>query len=67
MSWIDQTAQYLWCAQPLLGLAVAITMWRRGIRKKFPVFFTYILAQVAIFAVTFPFRSGENYELFFYT
>lgn len=66
MQWIDQTAQYLWCAQPVLGSAVAITMWRRGLRTKFPFFFTYILAQIAIFGVTFPLRGGENYEWFFW-
>ncbi|HUM05606.1 MAG TPA: hypothetical protein VLT90_09100 [Terriglobales bacterium] len=45
---------------------MALVLWRRGLRKKFPVFFTYILAQIAIFAVTFPLRSTESYEWFFY-
>jgi hypothetical protein len=66
MQSLDQIAQYLWCAQPLLQAVVAIVLWRRGLRKKFPVFFAYILAQIAIFGVTFPLRSTENYEWFFY-
>jgi len=40
-------------------------MWRRGLRKRFPVFFTYLLAQIAIFAITFPLRSPAVYEWFF--
>jgi hypothetical protein len=62
----NQIALYLWCAQPLLQSAVAMVLWRRKLHKKFPIFFTYVLAQIAIFAATFPLRGGENYEWFFY-
>jgi hypothetical protein len=63
----NQIALYLWCAQPLLQSAVAVVLWRRKLHKQFPVFFTYVLAQIAIFALTFPLRSADNYEWFFYT
>jgi hypothetical protein len=66
MNFYDQIALYLWCAQPVLQSAVALVLWRRKMRKQFPVFFTYLLAQIAIFAVTFPLRGSDNYEWFFY-
>src|SRR6266436_9389282 len=62
----NQIALYLWCAQPLLQSAVALVLWRRKLQKQFPVFFTYVLAQIGIFVLTFPLRSADNYEWFFY-
>jgi hypothetical protein len=56
---------YLWCAQPLLQLAVAAVLWRRRLHKKFPVFFIFLLAQVANFAVTFPFWLSGNLKVYF--
>jgi hypothetical protein len=66
MKWYYQIALYLWCAQPILQSAVALVLWRRKLHKQFPVFFTYVLAQIGIFALTFPLRSADNYEWFFY-
>jgi hypothetical protein len=66
MKLYSQLGFYLWCAQPLLQGAVAAIMWRRKLNKLFPVFFTYIVVQIGIFAVTFPLRSAENYEWYFY-
>ena len=62
----SQIAFYLWCGQPVLQAAVALILWRRKLHKLFPVFFAYFLAQIAIFAITFPLRSADNYEWFFY-
>src|SRR5258708_23452660 len=62
----SQIAFYFWCAQPLLQAAVAIVFWRRQLNRQFPAFFTYILAQIGIFAITFPLRSADKYEWFFY-
>jgi hypothetical protein len=61
----NQIALYLWCAQPLLQSAVAAVLWRRQLHKQFPVFFAYVLAQIGIFALTFPLNL-YNYEWFFY-
>ncbi len=61
----NQIALYLWCAQPLLQSAVALVLWRRKLHKQFPVFFAYVLAQIGIFAVTFP-LNFYNYKWFFY-
>ena len=63
----NQIALYLWCAQPVLQSAVAVVLWRRKLHKLFPVFFAYVLAQIGIFALTFPLRSADNYEWFFYS
>src|SRR2546421_2261728 len=62
----DQIASYLWCAQPALQAAVAVVLWRRKLHKQFPVFFTYLLAQIGIFAITFPLRATSKFEWFFY-
>jgi hypothetical protein len=56
----------LWIAHPVLQLAVAAIMWRRKLRGKFPVFFVYILSQVAVFAVVFPTYLFGSYLKFFY-
>jgi len=44
----------LWFAQPILQVAVAIVVWRRKLHKLFPVFMAFLLAQIAIFAITYP-------------
>jgi len=56
----NQIALYLWCAQPVLQSAVAVVLWRRKLHKLFPVFFAYVLAQIGIFALTFPLRSADK-------
>jgi hypothetical protein len=51
----------LWCAQPILQSVVAAILWRRGLHRKFPIFFWFLLVQVANFAVMFPiFLAGNN-------
>jgi len=55
----------LWCSQPILQSAIAWILWRRKLNKKFPVFFLFLLAQVAIFVIIFPLwlagdLSGNN-------
>jgi hypothetical protein len=54
----------LWFAHPVLQTAVAVAMYRRKAYKIFPIFFTYILSQILIFAVTFSVYG--NYTWFFY-
>jgi len=34
---------YLWIGPHILQVAMAFILWRRGIHKRFPVFFTYLL------------------------
>ncbi len=55
----------LWTAQPILQSVVAVVLWRRKMHKQFPAFFLFLLAQVAIFAFTFPLSLTGNYKLYF--
>lgn len=56
----------LWIAHPVLQFVVAIVMVRRGLRRKFPVFFTYLLVQIVNFAVVFAVYADRDYKAFFY-
>ena len=56
----------LWCAHPVLQSIAAGVLWHRKLHKQFPVFFSYVLLQIAIFAVTFPLWRSGNYEWFFW-
>jgi len=58
----------LWCVQPVLQSAVAAVLWRRKLHKQFPVFFSYLLVQVAFFLVTYPLygRSARWYFALFW-
>ena len=44
----------LWIAHPVLELSLAGIMFWRGLHRKFPVFFSYIVFQVVNFLVLFP-------------
>jgi hypothetical protein len=67
MNWHSHTVVlYLWCAQPILQSVVAVILWRRKLHKQFPVFFLFLLAQVANFAVIFPLWLTGNYGLYFW-
>jgi hypothetical protein len=65
MIWHINTVSILWCVQPILHSAVAVIFWRRKLRKQFPVFFLFLLAQVANFAVIFPLWITYNGKLYF--
>jgi len=56
----------LWCAHPALQAILVAIMFRRKLHKVFPVFFAYLVAEIAIFIVVFPLQGG-SYSLFFYT
>ncbi|MGA7685454.1 MAG: hypothetical protein WCC32_00450 [Terriglobales bacterium] len=47
------TIMWLWFAQPVLQVAVAIVVWRRQLYKQFPVFFGFLLTQIGVFAITY--------------
>jgi hypothetical protein len=70
MPWQNHTvALYLWCAQPILQSVVAVILWHRKMHKQFPVFFLFLLVQVANFAVIFPLwlvRDSKMYFVFFW-
>jgi hypothetical protein len=67
MNWHSHTVLlYLWCAQPILQSVVAVILWRRKLHKQFPVFFLFLLVQVANFAIIFPLWRTGNYGLYFW-
>jgi hypothetical protein len=43
----------MWFAHPVLQSVIAIVMFRRGQHRAFKFFFSYIVAQIAIFAVVY--------------
>ena len=66
MTWQSHTvALYLWCAQPILQSVVAVILWHRKMHKQFPVFFLFLLVQVANFAVIFPLSLVGDYKMYF--
>ena len=65
MTWHGHTVLYLWCAQPILQSVVAVILWRRKLHKQFPVFFLFLLAQVANFAVTLPLWLVGDFKTYF--
>lgn len=60
------TSLCLWCAQPILQSVVAVVLWRRKIYKQFPVFFSYLLVQLVIFAMTFPLYGRDGAYRFYF-
>jgi hypothetical protein len=56
----------LWIAHPVLQSMVAGAMYWRKLHRSFPVFFGYILLQIAIFLVVFPVHMEGTYAQFFY-
>jgi len=57
----------LWIAHPVLQTCVAVVMIRRKLHRTFPVFFTYIISQILVFAAVFPAYQSGNYRSFFFT
>src|SRR5580700_9473101 len=59
-----QTA--LWVSHPALQVAVVAIMFRRKLHRTFPVFFSYLAAQIAIFCILFPIQKLGSYSAYFY-
>lgn len=57
---------HLWYTQTFLQSVVAVLLWRRGLYKRFPVFFAYVVSLIAIFAMTYPILRLGNYEWYFW-
>ena len=67
MNWHSQTVVFcLWGAQPILQSVVAAIFWRRKLHRQFPVFFWFLLAQIANFAITFPLWLTGSRTLYFW-
>ena len=63
----------LWISQPVLQAAIAIVIYRRRLHKQFNAFFTYTVAQIVFFAISFPIHycssvfvdADHKYQLYF--
>src|SRR5215471_4431272 len=60
----------LWVSQPVLQAAIAIVIYRRRLHKQFNAFFSYNVAQIVFFAISFPARYYssvyiDKYSLYF--
>jgi hypothetical protein len=68
MSPATNLAYYLlWSAHPVLLVGVLAAMVWRQLHRTFPVFFAYVVAQIAIFALIFPVYVWASPKWFFYT
>ncbi|MFY9903917.1 MAG: hypothetical protein WBX02_05100 [Terriglobales bacterium] len=66
MTWHFHTViLVLWCAQPILQSAVGFILWRRKLHQQFPVFFLFLVVQVAVFAAIFPLWYAGSHKMYF--
>jgi hypothetical protein len=64
---ISQFQTALWISHPILEMAVVVAMFARKLHRTFPVFFTYLASQVAMFCVLFPVQKLCGYNVYFYS
>lgn len=57
----------LWMSHPALELLVAAAVLWRGLHRKFPIFFAYLIFQLVNFGVLFPIHQYGGYGLYFYS
>lgn len=57
----------LWVIQPILLSAVAVVMYRRRMRKDFPVFYAFVIAEIVIFLIQFSVCRLASYHVYFVT
>jgi len=57
----------LWISHPILELSLAAVLFWRKLHRKFPVFFAYLIFEIADFGVLFPIHQYAGYDLYFYS
>jgi hypothetical protein len=57
----------LWVIQPVFQAMIAVIAFRRKLHREFPVFLTYALVQIALFAVQYPVHRWCSSSAYFYT
>jgi hypothetical protein len=66
MTWhIHTVVLILWCAQPISQSVVGFILWRRKLHQQYPVFFLFLVVQVAVFAAIFPLWFAGNHKMYF--
>ncbi len=56
----------LWISQPILEISVVVILFAQKKHRTFPVFFSYLIAQVLMFCVLFPMQKLNAYNAYFY-
>jgi hypothetical protein len=62
----EQIQLALWISQPILQAMIAVVVYRRRLHKDFPAFFSYTIAQIAIFAIEYPVSKLASEGVYFY-
>lgn len=62
----EQLQLALWISQPILQAMIAVVVYRRRLHKDFPAFFSFTVAQIAIFAVEYPVYNWAGAQSYFY-
>jgi hypothetical protein len=57
----------LWISHPILEVAVVATLYGRKRHTTFPIFFSYLAAQVVMFCILFPVQKMGSSSAYFYT
>jgi hypothetical protein len=57
----------LWIAHPVLQAGVAAVMAWRKQHRTFPIFFSYTISQICIFALLFPVQTFGSYVVYFFS
>lgn len=55
----------LWRIHPVLEMCLAAGMIWRGLHRKFPVFFSYIVCELVSFAIIYPIHQGHALAYFY--
>jgi hypothetical protein len=55
----------LWVSQPVMQAVIAGVMFRRKLHKSFPVFYTYVVSQIFVFAAEFYAYSWAGRKVYF--
>ncbi len=56
----------LWASQPILQGAVVLSLWRKKLHKEFPVFMTYLLAQILTVTILLPVYNFASDHFYFH-
>ena len=64
---MNQLDYVMWWATPILLSLVAVSMYRRGLHREFPVFFNYSILQVLFFVIEFKLRYWANFYYLWWT
>jgi hypothetical protein len=63
---LDYAYYPLWIAHPILQIGLAVLIVKRKLLERYPVFFSYLLAEIMIFVALFATQREYNYYFYMY-